>query len=126
MLAVVSFQPNSSEAGGPQGLSDGRRLLRTGNRVTAAAAQKNGDMLKSFTGLEKLESNGGPILVAPAHKDADHTIVLPHHGRGDGGRAFSDPGKTGASHGPRFGLRPGSRERVHDTAEHGPAPVNRG
>src|SRR5216683_1298446 len=99
MIAVEGFQTNSFEAGVLQGLLDGRRLLRTGNRVTVAAAQKNGDLLKSFAGLVKLESNGGPILVAPAHKDADHTIVLPHHGRGDSSRAFGAPGKTGASHG---------------------------
>src|SRR5258708_34291767 len=109
MVAVVSFETNSFEAGVPQGLLDGRRLLRTGNRVTAAAAQKNGDALKSFAGLEKLESNGGPILVAPAHKDADDTIVLPHHGRGDIGRAFIAPGKTGPSRWPRLVLRPRCR-----------------
>ena len=123
--AFVAFQTERLEATSTQRLGYGCRVLRIGDGIAGAVAQKNGDLLEAASGLVKFQAERGEIFIATAHEDADDLVVQLDQRSGDKGRAFCATGKTAARHGPLPRLRPRPVELLEHAEEHGPAELDR-
>ena len=104
--ALIAFQTERLEATSTQRLGYSSRVLRIGDGIAGAVAQKDRDSLEAISRLVEFQAERGEIFVATAHEDTDDLVVKLDQRSGDKSRAFCATGETAARHRPLLRLRP--------------------
>src|SRR2546426_11385565 len=102
MATFVADQSHLLEPIAFQRELDRRGLFGSGDGVSVAAAQKNGNLFEGFPRMINSKSRTGQVLVAAPHEHANYEISFLHELRGGERRSLCAAGKTSARDRPPF------------------------